>query len=341
MTDLKISQFTNGGAVQTTDEVATNRAGVNTKVFLGSAAAADIGSGPSDIPINSDLGDFAFYSDISDFSASLASISGLTTAADTGVYTTASDTYATYTLTAGGRALGGVAGTANTFPYFSASNVVTLASITAAGLNLLDDASASDQRTTLGLGTAATQNTGTSGANVPLLSTANTWTLLQTLTAGAATDTIAERTAAAGVTIDSVLLKDGGITTSGTGSSAITSLGYLAAAPTLTNVTNVSASTAVENIAIRIGNFAIQGGRLSVTPTANTTDTRLDISLLFASDLTDAGDCFGAAFIYGAAGRTNNMGLYADTTNNRAILRWTSQSNAGEAVVYFVGYRIR
>jgi len=57
--------------------------------------------------------------------AGLTSISGLVTAADSMIYTTLSDTYATTPLTAAGRAL-------------------------------LDDASASAQRTTLGLGTAAT-----------------------------------------------------------------------------------------------------------------------------------------------------------------------------------------
>jgi hypothetical protein len=45
---------------------------------------------------------------------------------------------------------------------------------TAAGRALLDDAAASNQRTTLGLGTAATQNTGTSGPSVPLLNGVNT-----------------------------------------------------------------------------------------------------------------------------------------------------------------------
>ena len=45
---------------------------------------------------------------------------------------------------------------------------------TAAGRALLDDAAASNQRTTLGLGTAATQDTGTSGTKVPLLDGANT-----------------------------------------------------------------------------------------------------------------------------------------------------------------------
>lgn len=47
---------------------------------------------------------------------------------------------------------------------------------TAAGRALLDDATASDQRSTLGLGTAATQNTGTSGATVPLLNGTNVHT---------------------------------------------------------------------------------------------------------------------------------------------------------------------
>ncbi|HVY88846.1 MAG TPA: DUF2793 domain-containing protein [Hyphomonadaceae bacterium] len=54
---------------------------------------------------------------------------------------------------------------------------------TAAGRALIDDADASAQRTTLGLGTAATQNTGTSGANVPLLNGANAWSGAQTVNA--------------------------------------------------------------------------------------------------------------------------------------------------------------
>lgn len=42
-------------------------------------------------------------------------------------------------------------------------------------ISIANSALASDFRSAIGLGTAATQNTGTSGANVPLLSTANLW----------------------------------------------------------------------------------------------------------------------------------------------------------------------
>ena len=69
----------------------------------------------------------AIGTDVQAYDAGLASIAGLTTSADTLIYTTASDTYATSTLTAAGRAL-------------------------------LDDANAATQRTTLGLGSIATQD---------------------------------------------------------------------------------------------------------------------------------------------------------------------------------------
>lgn len=76
---------------------------------------------------------------------------------------------------------------------------VTLTTIasdaTAAGLALLDDANAAAQRTTLGLGTAAVKNTGTSGNTVPLLDAANSWGAQQAFTTFQVSGIVASLTA--------------------------------------------------------------------------------------------------------------------------------------------------
>ena len=77
----------------------------------------------------------AIGTNVQAFSADLNAISGLTSAADKGIQFTGSGTAATYDLTTAGKAL-------------------------------LDDADAAAQRTTLGLGTAATQAVGTSANQV-------------------------------------------------------------------------------------------------------------------------------------------------------------------------------
>jgi hypothetical protein len=90
-------------------------------------AVADGGTGASTASAaRTNLG-VAIGTDVQAYDAGLQSISGLTTTADQMIYTTSSDTYATTSLTSAGRAL-------------------------------LDDADASAQRTTLGLGTLATQD---------------------------------------------------------------------------------------------------------------------------------------------------------------------------------------
>jgi hypothetical protein len=127
-------------------------------------------------------------------------LAGLTSAADKGIQFTGSGTAATYDLTAAGKALlddadaaaqrttlglaigtnvqaydaelaalAGLTSAADKGIQFTGSGTAATYDLTAAGKALLDDASASAQRTTLGLGTAAITNTGTSAGNTVVL----------------------------------------------------------------------------------------------------------------------------------------------------------------------------
>lgn len=80
-------------------------------------------------------------------------------------------------------AVAGLANGANQLMYFTGVDVVAATPYTPYARTLDDDIDAATARGTLGLGTAATQNTGTSGATVPLMSTANTWASQQNFAA--------------------------------------------------------------------------------------------------------------------------------------------------------------
>ena len=120
-------------------------------------AVADGGTGASDAAnARANLG-LAIGTNVQAQDAGLQSIAGLTTSADLAIYTTAADTYAVTSLTAYGR-------------------------------SLLDDADADAARTTLGLGSLATQSATVTGTHSGTSSGTNTGDQTITLT-GAVTGT--------------------------------------------------------------------------------------------------------------------------------------------------------
>ena len=128
----------------------------------------------------------AIGTNVQAYDAALQSIAGLTTAANQLLYTTASDTYATTTLTSAGRAL-------------------------------LDDADIAAQRTTLGLGTIATQ-----GANAVAITGGSA--TLSSITSTTATFTTANINGGLITGITDLAIADGG-TGASTAADARTNLG--------------------------------------------------------------------------------------------------------------------
>ena len=137
----ELPAYTTGLAVMAAPSTAAARSALG----LGSAAVVDTGTGAANVPTTADAD--ARYSaaghnhtgTYQPLDATLTALAGLATGADKLPYSTGADTFAQTDLSAAGRAL-------------------------------IDDANASAQRTTLGLGTAATVNTGTASGDVPLVS---------------------------------------------------------------------------------------------------------------------------------------------------------------------------
>jgi len=101
--------------------------------------------------------------------------------------------------------------------------------------------------------------------------------------------------------------------------------------PTLTNTTNLDASTAYTTPYVRIGDRVI----VSITWDANATaaagtGTVMGVSLPIASNFIATGDCQGAGAMNTAAGSAAYTGVIvgADAANNRATFTWRSGSTA-------------
>lgn len=97
------------------------------------------------------------------------------------------------------------------------------------------------------------------------------------------------------------------------------------ATPTLTNNTNISASTAYEFKSIKINsNTVLYSGQVDITPTSISTQTILEISLAHASDFSSDKDASGTGMCFQIFGLSG--GIKANPTNNTIELEFISDA---------------
>lgn len=107
--------------------------------------------------------------------------------------------------------------------------------------------------------------------------------------------------------------------------------------PTLTNTTNVAASTAYLCQYLRVGATVTVSGKVDVDPTA-AGQVQLGISLPVASNFGAVTDCGGAAAAIAVAGQS--AGVYADATNDRMTMEWIAVDTANRAMFFTATYRV-
>lgn len=110
--------------------------------------------------------------------------------------------------------------------------------------------------------------------------------------------------------------------------------------PTLSNTTNIAASTAYVTQYMRVGSVVTVGGRVAVDVTAATTETELGISLPIASAFT-AEENLGGTFVQHIASSSREAGtIRADTTNDRAKVAWYSLGSANYSFYFSFTYLV-
>jgi hypothetical protein len=104
--------------------------------------------------------------------------------------------------------------------------------------------------------------------------------------------------------------------------------------PTLTNVANITASTAYACQYIRIGNSVSVSGKVDIDPTVAVTLTQLGISLPIASNFAAEENCGGTATLPLLAGIGG--GILADAANDRAELKFLAGADVTNNSWFFI-----
>ncbi len=107
--------------------------------------------------------------------------------------------------------------------------------------------------------------------------------------------------------------------------------------PTLTNTTNIDASTAYLCQYMRVGSVVTVSGRVNIDATATTT-TVLNMSLPVASDVSDSVQVAGT---FGGLGGDESGTIYGDAATDTAAFQYVAQGAANRTFYFHFTYRIR
>lgn len=137
-----------------------------------------------------------------------------------------------------------------------------------------------------------------------------------------------------------VAVADGG-TGSSTAAGARTNLGFADGTytPTLTNTTNVAASTAYVCQYMRVGNTVTVSGKMDLDATASAALTTVGISLPIASDFANDNELGGTAAT-NAGTITESFGINADATNNRALMQGPVATAVNHGIQFHFTYQV-
>jgi hypothetical protein len=147
-------------------------------------------------------------------------------------------------------------------------------------------------------------------------------------------------------TAEAVRIKSGGglqisrtaVTAPATGDGNVFSGTY---SPALTNGTNITNSAIATIQYLRVGSTVTVSGNVTAITTTAAGNSLISISLPIASTFGSIGNCNGTAVFYSGTFRSTACAIYADTTNNIAIVNFTAPSGTtGQAFSFHFTYRI-